>query len=94
MQDAELPKILQMMDDISRVVSSLEDSQQVLDSLVKLVIGTMRVVNCSIMLIDRPTRTMYIRASHGRDENIARNYRGKIGEGIAGWVAEKGKPLL
>ena len=94
MQEAQLPKILQMMDDISRVVSSLEDSQQVLDSLVKLVIGTMRVANCSIMLIDRATQALQIKASQGLEEDIIRSYRGKVGEGIAGWVAAQGEPLL
>lgn len=82
------------MDDISRVVSSLEDSQQVLDSLVKLVIGTMRVANCSIMLIDRATQTLQIKASQGLEENIIRTYRDKVGEGIAGWVAAQGEPLI
>ncbi len=94
MQEAQLPKILQMMDDISRVVNSLEDSQQVLDSLVKLVTGTMGVANCSLMLIDPATNTLQIKASQGLDENIARSYRGKIGEGIAGWVAARGEALL
>ncbi|MFH1279911.1 MAG: GAF domain-containing protein [Candidatus Eisenbacteria bacterium] len=48
----------------------------------------------SLMLIDDETRELRILASKGIPEGVARKTRQRLGEGIAGRVAESGEPLL
>ena len=80
--------------EITDVVASLDDPQGVLDSLVRLVSRLLKVDRCSLMLIDPETRTLRIRAAHNVATEVVRSYSGTIGEGIAGWVALHGRPIL
>lgn len=48
----------------------------------------------SLMIIDDETRELRILASKGIPEAVARKTRQRLGEGIAGRVAESGEPLL
>jgi len=90
----ELSETLAIIHQMSRVVSSIDDPEKVLLGLVELVTRVLHVGNCSIMLIDPDTNTLRIRAAHGLEPEVIAKYRGKVGEGIAGWVAQHGKPLL
>jgi GAF domain-containing protein len=49
---------------------------------------------CSIMLSDELTRDLRIKCAKGIPEKVIKMTRAKIGEGISGWVALEGKPLL
>jgi sigma-B regulation protein RsbU (phosphoserine phosphatase) len=66
----------------------------VLDSLVQMVSTMLGVDNCSLMLFDPGAEEMRIRAACGMNPEIARKVRVRPGEGIAGWVAQHGTPLL
>jgi signal transduction histidine kinase len=46
------------------------------------------------MLMDPETGLLESRASYGLESEFARNARQKVGEGIAGWVAQKKEALL
>ena len=57
--------------------------------------------NCSLMLLDRDEGTLSIKAARGRRDAQARYFEGtgpegrfKLGEGVAGWVAEHAEPVL
>ncbi len=47
-----------------------------------------------VTLIDTDTNELHIVASHGLDQNGARQVRYRIGEGITGRVVETGKPVV
>ena len=79
---------------ISDVVSSLDDFQTVVNSLARMVPEMLHVRTCSLMMLDQETAELRIRASSGVDAEAVRNYRGRPGEGIAGWVVLHGRPLL
>jgi response regulator RpfG family c-di-GMP phosphodiesterase/signal transduction histidine kinase len=49
---------------------------------------------CSIMLADEMTGDLTIRSAKGIEENVIQRTRIRVGERIAGWVAQEGKPLL
>lgn len=83
-----------VLKEISEVVSSIDDSQSVLESLVHLVTRMLQVQKCSLMILDREAGELRIRAAHGIPPDVVRNCRIPLGEGIAGWVAREGKPLL
>jgi len=46
------------------------------------------------MLFDKENQELSIKVAKGLSENVIRNAKTKVGEGIAGWVAEKKEPLL
>jgi len=94
MSETDMPKMLRMLHHVGKVVNSLDDSQEVIDLLVEVVTETMNVDRCSIMLIDPHSRALAIRASRGLDAGVVHDCRIKVGEGIAGWVAAHGEPLL
>ncbi|MBI3085465.1 MAG: GAF domain-containing protein [candidate division NC10 bacterium] len=48
----------------------------------------------SLMLIDEETDELYFRVALGERGDAVKEARLKIGQGIAGWVAQKGEPLL
>lgn len=48
----------------------------------------------SLMLLDKENQELSIKIAKGLSENIIKNARIKIGEGISGWVAKNREPLL
>jgi len=90
----DLSSTLAIIHQMTNVISSIDDTEEVLSSLLDLVSRMLRVANCSIMLIDPEENVLRIRAAHGLEPEIVEKYRGKLGEGIAGCVAREGEPLL
>ncbi len=83
-----------ILKEVSDIVSLLEDAQKVMDELVRLTTRLLKVGNCSLVLLEPGTNVLRIHASYGLDPEIVRTWRTRIGEGITGWVAQNGKPLL
>jgi len=83
-----------ILKEISDIVSSIDDAQQVMDRLVSLACMMLGVRTCSLVLVNLETQEMRIRAAHGLGEEVMRRFRQRVGEGITGHVAETGKPLL
>ena len=48
----------------------------------------------SIMLLDEDKEHLFFKVATGEKSGMVTRYRIKLGEGIAGWVAEKREPLL
>jgi len=69
-----------------------------IDRLAKLIVtnGTrlLRTEMGSLMLINKETNMLEIVAARGLPEDVVKNTRIPIGEGIAGKVAEDGEPIL
>ena len=66
----------------------------ILEIIVRRVVSAMRAQQASIMLYNPESGDLETRASYGLESEFARNARKRIGEGIAGWVAERGEALL
>jgi sigma-B regulation protein RsbU (phosphoserine phosphatase) len=80
--------------EISDIVASQKNSESVLNELVRLVGGMLGVNRCSLMLIEPGGKTLRIRAAYGFAPAVVKASRIRMGEGIAGWVALHGRPLL
>lgn len=85
---------LALLLDANRVLTSTLD----LDRLLKVIMGqAKKVVNAeasSLMLLDEATKELFFDVTLGGKGERLRQIRLKIGEGIAGWVAKEGKPLM
>ena len=54
-------------------------------------LGCQRV---SLMLVDAEAQVLRIGAACGIDAEVVQSVRARVGEGVAGWVAESGSPVL
>jgi len=81
-----------------KVISSWVSSVQDIDKLLELIIETatqmMQAKACSLLLLDPKTRQLYFKVATGEKKSEVKDYKVKLGQGIAGRVAEKGTPLL
>jgi K+-sensing histidine kinase KdpD len=68
--------------------------REMLALIVRMIAELLSAKIVSLMLIDETRSELFIKVSYGLDEHIVDQARVKIGEGIAGTVAETGMPLL
>ena len=66
----------------------------ILEIIVRRVVSTLRAQQASVMIYDPETGVLETRASYGLESEFARHGRQKLGEGIAGWVAERKEAVL
>jgi len=66
----------------------------VLEIIVRRVVSTLGAQQSSVMIYDPESGDLATRASYGLESEFARHGRRKLGEGIAGWVAQHNQPLL
>jgi signal transduction histidine kinase len=79
---------------VSAAISSLTDLETVLRVGLNSVLSIMNGEIGGIMLIDEETRTLSYRVYHGLSDKYATEMRLRLGEGIAGKVAQSGRSTL
>lgn len=77
-----------------RAMGTILRVQELLDYFVQLVVQELQVERASVMLIDEAENVLKIVASHGIPADVVAQVRVRLGDGVAGWVAKKGKPIL
>lgn len=70
------------------------EQDDLIQGIVDLLADILQVEKASLMLLNRSTGELRIKAAKGLTPYVIQNSVRKIGEGIAGWVAKEGKPLL
>jgi len=85
---------LECLNDISNLVQSTLDLDKLLRVVMELITDLMGVENCSLLLMEESTKTLRIVIANGLDYDIIKNTEVKLGEGISGYVAQTGEPLL
>lgn len=91
--DARLRRRLEI-NDIGKALASSLELQKVLGIMIE---KTTEALDCeigSIMLMEPLSKTLRIAVSHGLDEDIAKKTRIEMGEGISGWVAQRGEAVI
>ncbi|HLG21371.1 MAG TPA: response regulator [Candidatus Manganitrophaceae bacterium] len=76
-----------------RAMSVIYELKGLLEFFIEVVVKELQVDRASVMLID-DQKEMRILASRGIQEEVARDVHVPLGEGIAGQVAEKGRPIV
>ena len=79
---------------ISETINALRDEKTLLDFVLKSALTKVGATRGSIMLRDPETDTLRIASSVGVPDEIKDSVEVKVGEGISGWVAKEGEPLL
>ena len=66
----------------------------ILEIIVRRVVCTLKAQQSSVMIYNPESGMLETRASYGLEAEFARHARKRIGEGIAGWVAERQEAVL
>lgn len=89
-------RILQLnaLNNISLDLTRTTDLDVLLNKIIKYAAIIVKAEAASILLLDKEKNELYFKASLGKKSKEIKKYKVKFGEGIAGWVAEKGKSLI
>ena len=66
----------------------------ILEIIVRRVVSTLRAQHASIMIYNAEEGVLETRASYGLESEFARHARARMGEGIAGWAAQRKEAVL
>jgi putative nucleotidyltransferase with HDIG domain len=89
-------QILQLnaLNKISFDLTETTDLDVLLNKIIKYAAEIVEGEAASILLLDKVKRELYFKASLGKKSQEIKEYKVKVGQGIAGWVAEKGESLI
>ncbi|HEY4484967.1 MAG TPA: HD domain-containing phosphohydrolase [Nitrospiria bacterium] len=80
--------------EINRLLNSTFDEKQIQSRAMEAATKLMEAEVGSLLLIDEERQELFFEVALGARGERVREVRLKIGEGIAGWVAKKGEPVL
>ena len=80
--------------EIVREVNSTLGLKSALKIILTKATELLKVERASLMLLDPAEKILKIHLAMGLSPFIVKNTRIKLGEGVSGWVAQKGRPLL
>lgn len=92
-RDAKLAR-LSVLYKISDILTTTHRSDTVLRRILKEAVTATRATSGSLVLIDRASGILNIEIAHNIDPKWARELKLRIGQGVTGWVALTGEPLL
>ena len=92
-QEKEIQKLYAVLE-VNAIISSELKLNKVLDALVNRAREVMDAEASSLMLLDEETKELYFYTLKGEKSEILKSIRLKLGEGISGWVAQNGQPVL
>jgi Nif-specific regulatory protein len=84
----------QQLKEISSWVTSVQDLDQTLDLITESATRIVGAKAASLLLLDEKTNSLFFKTATGEKKKEVKEFRIKVGQGIAGHVAEKGEPLL
>ena len=79
---------------IRKDISASLDLKNCIKLLVDRIADLLSVEIVSVMLMDKKQRELVLQLAKGFNTEITDEVRTKVGEGIAGWIAKTGEPLL
>jgi len=85
---------MERLREISSWVSSVQDPDQLLELIIETATRMMDAKASSLLLVDPKTRKLYFKVATGERGTDVKRFHVDIGQGIAGYVAQTGEPLL
>jgi signal transduction histidine kinase/GAF domain-containing protein len=85
---------LAFLNEASRTVTSSLDLEQVLTTVMQKATDVLKVEATSVLLLDDEDKELVLETVVGPQAEKVKGLRFPLGQGIAGWVAREGQPLL
>ncbi len=89
-----LNRQLTALNSIGQALISTLDLDETLDTIIARVTHLMESEAASIILLDEDTDKLWFAAASGQGAEFIRSVRLSLGQGIAGWVAQHGEPVI
>jgi diguanylate cyclase (GGDEF)-like protein len=80
--------------DAGKALTSTLEFKKVLKVIMEKAQKLIRCEAWSLLLVDESAQELYFELAKGRKSREVKDLRLRIGEGVAGWVAKKGKPFI
>jgi putative nucleotidyltransferase with HDIG domain len=90
----ERAKRLILLSKLGRILNSTLDHHEVRRRAIEAATQLMKAEVGSLLLIDEEKQQLYFEVALGDKEETVKKFTLGMGEGIAGWVAKSGKPLI
>jgi len=90
----KLRRLPQVLFEIGKAVGSDDNLSTLLARISELVCQLTSAAACSIMLLDTDRERLLGKAAYGLARRDVSLISFRVGEGVAGWVAERGEPAL
>jgi Nif-specific regulatory protein len=87
-------KDFQEIIEISTLINSTLEINEVLNRIMSTANRVVKAESSSLLLIDETTNELYFHVALGDKGEEVKKFTLKMGEGIAGWVAQHSKPLI
>ena len=88
-----LPKDLRVFHDVARALTSSLDLDSILGAIMQQMEQFFEPESWSLLIVDEEQSNLYYAVAAGKS-STDRNLRVAMGEGIAGWVAQHGEPVI
>ena len=85
---------LALLSQLSQILNSTLERREVRKRAIEAATQLMKAETGSLLLIDEKKKELYFEVALGDKEDMIKTITLALGEGIAGWVAQKGKPLI
>jgi diguanylate cyclase (GGDEF)-like protein len=85
---------LSLFHEVGKALASTLDLQKILQTIMEKISEFLQPDTWSLLMIDDKTKELYFEIAIGTGANKLKDVRLKLGEGIAGWVALHGEPVL
>lgn len=85
---------LTFFEEISKTLTSALEPNEILTTIMRRAKAFIRAETWSILLLDEETKELYFEKTANRKSGKIKKSRLKVGEGIAGWVAQEGIPVI
>ena len=85
---------LSLFHEVGKALFSTLDLQKILQTIMEKISDLLQPDTWSLLMLDENTQELYFEIAIGSGAEKLRDVRLKLGEGIAGWVAQHGEPLL
>lgn len=86
--------LLTSLREVVDAIRLTSDRKELLSLILRLAVESTRAEKGSLMLLDKENKSLKVEIAEGMEEEIARKIKVPLGTGIAGKVAQDGKPLL
>ncbi len=89
-----LQKLPAALFEIGKLIGSELDPGILLARIAELICQLLEAKACSVMLLDADRKRLLAKAAYGLRTERMQSLSFRIGEGVAGWVVERGEPAL
>ncbi len=85
---------LRVFHDVARTITASLDLKEILGAIMEKMAGFFGPERWSLLLVDEGRQHLYYAIAVGENERTLEGLRVPMGEGVAGWVAATGNPLV